>query len=131
MEKNCINTNISSKYEADDTIIVPSDDMGFKYVFIREQCWFAVKIRKERIQHIKYLAIYRKNPICSITHYARVKKIEPFIDDTNKSFIHFIENSIVELDQPLTFESPYNAVRRPIYTNLKKLLSSKKIEDLK
>jgi len=70
----------ASPLSEQDTIVVPARRDGFLRVFIGENAWWAIRIRKERIPHIRYIAAYQVKPISAITHVAEVERIEPYGD---------------------------------------------------
>jgi hypothetical protein len=73
-----------------DTIVVPAREEGFQEVFIKENCWHAVRIHGTMRPQIKYIAAYRVAPISAITHIAPVRSIEPW-KETNKFALNFAE----------------------------------------
>lgn len=110
-----------------DTIICPSRYDGMQ-VFLEEKKWYYVKMDNEKKQYIKYIGIYFGDPISSITHYAKVKKIEEVEPGKN---IIYLENNPVKLKTPVKLGN-INAmsVRNNKYTTLKKLLNAKEYSDL-
>jgi len=74
-----------------DTVICPSNEEGFREVFMGKNCWYAIRLSKKRIRNIKYIAVYRKRPISAITHYATVKSIISY-KDTGKFIVKFKNN---------------------------------------
>jgi hypothetical protein len=73
-----------------DTVVVPAHDDGFKRVFLKENRWYAVKIHPRRAPHLKYIAVYRAQPISAITHYAPIRSIQPWLN-SGKMVINFAE----------------------------------------
>ena len=41
-----------------DTIIVPAQKEGFERVFLRENCWYAIRISGGMLEKIKWIAAY-------------------------------------------------------------------------
>lgn len=66
-----------------DTIVVPARKDGFDDVFIKENCWYAIKMSSSMIEQIKYIAAYQVSPISAVTHYAEIERIEKY-DSHNK-----------------------------------------------
>ncbi|MCX6646151.1 MAG: type I restriction enzyme HsdR N-terminal domain-containing protein [bacterium] len=64
-------------WKENNTIVCPVRDEGFNEVFLKENRWYAVRIREKRIPYIKYIAAYRVKPISAITHYAEVAAVVP------------------------------------------------------
>ncbi|MEI6913544.1 MAG: hypothetical protein WCL39_00255 [Armatimonadota bacterium] len=81
---------ISELLAEQDTIVVPAQREGFLRAFLGENAWWAIRIKKERIPHIKYIAAYQVKPISAITHIAGVAKIEPY-DNSDKYKVFFTE----------------------------------------
>lgn len=63
-----------------DTIIVSADIEGFEETFLKENCWYTVKMAEYRLENIRYIAAYINRPYYQITHYAMVDKIVPYED---------------------------------------------------
>ena len=122
-------------YDTLDTIIVPARKDGFEETFIGENCWYAVRISASMQERLSYCAAYQVKPESGINYYAKIKKIEPYIDPmgnkTNKFIIYFdgpaikLENKIA-----LTKENPNLAPQSCVYTSFEKLIKAKVIEDL-
>ena len=83
-----ISKNKSDKELDFDTIVVPAQEEGFLSEFINNNCWFAIRIRAEKIPNIKYIAAYQVAPVSAITYIAEVSKIEPY-EDSGKYIIYF------------------------------------------
>ena len=112
-----------------DTIVVPSNEQGFKDVFLKEEMWYSVSIYEGRIDYIKYIAAYITSPIKKITHYAEVDKIEPSPYNEKKKIIYF-KNSPIKLKNPITLGQDKNAFQRSRYTNFNKLMEAKNSDQL-
>ena len=69
----------SDQYKiAFDTIVIPAHDEGFRNVFLAEHRWLPVlPIQREIMQGLRYIAVYRTDPVSAITHFARIKAIKP------------------------------------------------------
>jgi len=61
-----------------DTIVCPAHEDGFKEVFLGENMWRAIRISDKVIPRLKYIAIYVSDDVKAITHYGRVKSIQPW-----------------------------------------------------
>ncbi|HYA40855.1 MAG TPA: GIY-YIG nuclease family protein [Syntrophobacteraceae bacterium] len=110
-----------------DTIVVPAQEDGFQEAFIRENCWYPVRISRQMLSAIKYIAAYRIAPIQAVTHYAPVKRIEAY-GDGRKYRLIFAEpakkiSRIPLGDLPLFMKSPR-------YTSLAELLKTKSLCEL-
>lgn len=71
-----------------DTIIVPAREDGFNEEFLKNNCWYAVRINSSMIPMIKYVAGYQVSPISAITHIAEIESIKQW-NDSNKYIIYF------------------------------------------
>ncbi|MBI2677259.1 MAG: hypothetical protein HYX28_00600 [Candidatus Koribacter versatilis] len=60
-----------------DTVIVPAHEEGFEKGFQGQNCWYEIRIAAEKLDKIKYIAVYRTAPVSAITHFAPVHHIEP------------------------------------------------------
>ena len=61
-----------------DTIICPAHEEGFNEVFLGENMWRAIRVSREAIPRLRYIAIYVTGDTKAITHYGRVKDIRPW-----------------------------------------------------
>lgn len=112
-----------------DTVIFPAHNDGFKEAFLGENCWYAVRVREDKIPKLKHIAIYRAAPVSGITHWAEIDRIEQY-KDTNKKIIYF-KNTAIELDKPIKLgEKDANSMRSPRYTTKEKLLKANEVKDL-
>lgn len=110
-----------------DTIVVPAHEDGFRETFLGENRWYAIRIGGTLRPRIKYIAVYQTSPVSAITHIAPVDSIEPW-EDTDKFVVNFSSPAL-----------PLSEVRRGtrlrqlqniVYTNYKKLLAAKTLDDL-
>jgi len=114
-----------------DTVIYPAHNQGFVDVFLNERKWRHVRIKKERIAKIKYLAIYRSAPVSKITHYAEVADGGFVFDETKGKYEILLKGEPIELVVPVPLGSMSAvATRTPRYTTLEKLLSAQEYKDL-
>lgn len=111
-----------------DTIVIPARDDGFKDVFLREKCWFAIRLNASMIPKIKYIAAYQVAPISAITTIATVKNIEQY-KDTNKYILYFTEQAENVKHIPLG-KTKGKAPQSPRYTSKNKILSAKTLDDV-
>jgi hypothetical protein len=61
-----------------DTIVCPAHQKGFEKVFLGRRKWYAIRISKQVIPRLKYIAIYVTSPTCQITRYGRIRSIKPW-----------------------------------------------------
>ena len=112
-----------------DTIVVPAREEGFQQTFLKQNAWWAIRIAKQRLEHIKYIAAYQVAPVSAITHLAEVSRIEPHADG-GKYALYFKEAAQeigpVKLDQGGKGLAP----QAPRYTNREHLLQATLMSDL-
>jgi hypothetical protein len=111
-----------------DTVVVPAQEEGFQETFLRENCWYAIRISGGMLPRIKYIAAYRTAPISAITHYAPVERIESY-GDTGKYRLLFA--SPAKEIPGIPFEGAVTgSMQGPRYTSLEKLLAAKSVREL-
>jgi hypothetical protein len=111
-----------------DTIIVPAQKDGFERVFLRENCWYAIRISGGMLERIKWIAAYQSQPVSAITHVAPVSRIEPY-GEGGKYKLVFSEPA--KPIQPIPFaDAPGGAMQGPRYTTYIKLITAKKLTDI-
>ncbi len=111
-----------------DTIIVPAQDDGFNDVFIKQNCWWAIRIHSSMIPKIKHIAAYRVAPISAITHIAKVKKIEQW-QDTSKYIVQFEGQADKIGPIKLVPKSSVKALQSARYSSFNKLQSAKSLDE--
>ena len=112
-----------------DTVVVPAQEEGFKRVFLRENCWYAIRIGGGMLPKIRYIAAYQTAPVSAITHHARVERIEPYGDE-GKYRLVFAEPA-KSLPRPIPFaDAPQGSMQGPRYTSFARLQSAKRVVDL-
>ena len=113
-----------------DTIIAATDEIGFREVFLGENCWYALTLNEKRISDIKYLAVYRKKPVSGVTHVAEVDRIENYLGKYHKYIVYFKKGSIVELPRPIGIVSPGDSIQCTKFTSYKKLFTANNTREL-
>src|SRR5450759_595161 len=93
--------------EAFDTVVVPVREDGFKQRFLGEGCWFAIRINAKHLSKVKYIAAYQVAPVGIVTHIAKVKSIEPYLN-SGKYIVHFKSAAEPLVPIPRTAESIVN-----------------------
>jgi hypothetical protein len=112
-----------------NTIVVPAHEQGFNKVFLKDDCWYAIRISPANLESIKYIAAYQTAPVSAITHIAQVKAIEPY-GDAGKYKLIFLEPA-KKLDEPITIgDAKAGTMQGPRYTNSEKLKKAKTLPDL-
>ena len=107
-----------------DTIVVAVYEDGFKNEFIENNRWYAVNIGINRIDSLKYIAVYQKRPIKAITYYAEIADIKLY-KDTGKYIIYF-KDKAKKLKQPIPLnpKNPNKAPQGRVYTNIGRILNA-------
>ena len=105
-----------------NTLVVPARPQGFSEVFLGQKMWGNVRLHKDKVKNIKYMAAYVTSPISAITHYAHVNRIEP-TGEKGRYNIYFSDTpiEIKKIALPKLFGV---GLQGPRYTNIKKLLSA-------
>jgi hypothetical protein len=119
--------NFLKKNEA-DTIVVPAQDEGFKEEFLKNNCWYAIRISGGKINQIRYIAAYQTAPISAITHYAEVDTIEPY-GDGGKYKLNFKAAAVEIKPIPMGDAKP-GSMQGPRYVNLEKMLKAHKLSEI-
>lgn len=112
-----------------DTIVVPAREEGFNRAFLGQNCWYAIRISKPMIEKIKYIAAYQVASVSAITHYAEVSQIEEY-QDTSKYIVYFKDTAKEIKPIKLIPKGKVKAPQAPRYTNFKKLLKAKNLDDI-
>ncbi len=114
-----------------DMVIYPGYSDGFYSAFLNEKRWYYVRIQKEKIEHLKYIAIYLGKPVSGITHYAKISKYVPSDRFPGKYIVWLEEDSIVQLPEKIKLgnTSPA-ATRAPKYTTFKRFQRASTFQDL-
>jgi len=116
--------------ESWDTIVVPAKKEGFESVFLRQGCWFSIRINAREISKFKYIAAYQVAPTSAITHIAEISEIVPY-QNSGKYLIKFKANP-VELKNPIRLQqsTANSQPQSPRYTSYKKIMSSLTLQEL-
>jgi hypothetical protein len=88
-----------------DTIVCPAHHEGFEKEFLGRNRWFAIRISKNVIPRLKYIAIYVTSPICQITHYGRIRSIKPWHD--SKKYVVLLKGTAKRIG-PIDLSSKIN-----------------------
>lgn len=108
-----------------NTILVAAYEDGFQSEFLENNRWYAVSIGINRIEALKYIAVYQKRPVKAITYYAEIDNIQLY-NDTGKYIIYF-KDKAKKLKQPIPLnpKNPNKAPQGRVYTNINKILNAK------
>ncbi len=114
-----------------DTVIFPAQLEGFNRAFLTERKWYYVRLGKEKIDGIRYVACYIGAPISAITHYAEVDSIEPAMIEGKQKYILKFKGEAIKLENPVPIGKVSSmTVRANRYVTLESLKSAKSYKDL-
>ena len=119
----------SIKVEEIDTIVVPANEEGFKEVFLKQKCWYQIRISSAMIERIKYIAGYQTAPVSAITYFAEVARIEKY-KNTGKHIVYFKNKPSKIGPVKLSKKDKGLAPQAPRYTSFRRLKSAKTIGDV-
>ncbi|AZL15902.1 hypothetical protein [Rickettsiales endosymbiont of Stachyamoeba lipophora] len=111
-----------------DTIVASAKPWGVEEVFIKQHCWWALRISAAIIPNLKYLALYQVAPISAITHIAKIQSIKPY-KDTDKYIVYFSEAPQEIKPLRLVPNGRVKASQGHRYTTYEKLRSATSMED--
>lgn len=77
--------------ETFDTVVLSATGRGFEETFLGEvesPCWYPCRISEAREAELKYIAIYRGQPVSAITHYAKIHHFA-YDDEKKCKVCHF------------------------------------------
>jgi hypothetical protein len=119
--------------KAFDTIVCPARDDGFESAFLGQRAWWALRIQKENLPKIRYIAIYRVAPTSAITHYGEVDRIDPYAgsDEPEGKYKIFLKGGPVTLPRPVGLGENKNLKPQGIkYARLADVLHATTLEDV-
>ena len=111
-----------------DTVIVPAQEDGFKEEFLKNNCWYAIRISGGKLNEIKYIAAYQTAPVSAITHYAEVDTIEAY-GDGRKYKLYFKGEPFAITPIPFG-DAKTGSLQGPRYSSLEKMLKVKTVKEL-
>ena len=80
------------------------------------------------LPQIRYIAAHQSSPISAVTHYAPVKRIEPYGDEGKYRVVFAKPAKPIPTPIPLS-DAAAGSMQGPRYTNLQKLLSATEVTD--
>ena len=121
-----------ARSEIYDTVIFSARGRGFEETFMGEEepaCWYPCRISDERMPELKYIAIYRGQPISAITHYAKIKEFR--YEEERKCRVCYFEGDPIELPHRVILGNRGGYYFKGTkYTTLKSLLNATRSDDL-
>jgi len=117
-------TTVTEDSNEINTLIVPAHADGI--ITLLKEEWYWLRIGKEKIDKIKYLAVYFGSPTSAITHIAKVDKLEK-----HPSGYKALLSEVTELDEPVKL-GDLNAqyVRPNRYVSRSRVLNAHEFADL-
>ena len=112
-----------------DTVVVPAQEWGMNKVFLKQHRWYAVRISKDKMNLLKYIAVYEKKPIKSIRYMGKIGKIQPY-KDTGKYEILLKDKPFKINPIKRSKENPKLAPQNAIYTTKKLIDKGEWLEDI-
>lgn len=112
-----------------DTIICPAKEEGFKQAFLGDKAWWAIRIKRDNIPDIKYIAIYQVAPISQITYYGEVDRIERYRDSSKYKVL--LKGEPIKLDAPVKLGENRNLkLQGPRYAKLTNIEKARTLDEL-
>lgn len=113
-----------------DTVVFPAkDNDSAKLRLFSEQAWYPVRLDREKLEKIRYVAFYIGAPTSGITHYACISSREPIPGEPGKYKLNF--DAPEALPRPVELGGLSAAgMRQPRYTTLALLLEALTMEEL-
>lgn len=115
-----------------DTVIFSAKGRGFEETFLGEAeppCWYPCRVSEARECNLKYIAVYRGQPVSAITHYAVIKEFR--YDEEKGCKVCYFEGAPIELPHKIVLgEKDACYFLGTKYTTRKSLLSAAKADEL-
>lgn len=115
-----------------DTVVFSSRERGFEETFLGEReapCWYPCRISPAREPRVKYIAIYRGQPVSAITHYAKIKEFQD--DPERHEKVCIFDGAPKKLPHEIKLGSRSACYFQGTkYTSLESLLNAKKTDEL-
>lgn len=112
-----------------DTIVCPAREDGFKEAFLEEKAWWAVRIAEDKLDKLKYLAMYQVAPVSAITYYGEIDRIEPSQKDPDKYRI-FLKDEPVKLDTAVERKKDHMQLQAPRYAKLESIKTATTLKEV-
>ena len=114
-----------------DTVVTPVPQEGFKQSYLKENCWWAIRLNNSLIPQLKHHVAYRTAPVSAITHTAPISKIYHFPrSDRRKYRIDFKTSPVSICPIGLGSKGENSALSAPTYTSMDMLLNADTLEDI-
>ncbi len=80
------------------------------------------------LDKLRYIAAYRVSPISAITHWAKIKQIEPYGNEGKYKLL--LKGPAQELKKPIGIQTKRNALQESKYTTFQKFIEAKDVSEL-
>jgi hypothetical protein len=126
-EPPCVSKDLSVRRKRGeyDTIVCPAHQAGFEREFLGRNRWYAIRISRNVIPRLKFIALYVTSPIGQITHYGRIHSIRPW-RSTNKYIVKL--RGKAKRIGPIEF-SPKVSVQAPRLALMARLMRARTLAD--
>jgi hypothetical protein len=112
-----------------DMIVVVANQTRFRRHVIEQRMWYPISLADDRLEALRWIAIYNTSPVHAITHLARILSIKPY-RNSGKYQINFVEP--FQLMKPVRLDSENIArLAGHRYSWVQRLFEAKFISDLK
>ena len=108
-----------------DTIVCPAHQGGFEREFLGRNRWYAIRISKNVIPRLKFIALYVTSPISQISHYGRIRSIKPW--HSGKKYIVKLSGKAKRIG-PIEF-SPKVTIQAPRLALMARLMRARTLAD--
>ena len=114
-----------------DTVIVPAkDNDAYRKALLHARAWGNVRIDRNKLDKIKYVAIYVGAPTSGIQYYAKLKRYYPALNEPEKYVLEF-DGEAVQLAYKVVLGDLHpSSMRSCRYTTLELLLQAQLVEEL-
>ena len=115
-----------------DTVILSSTGRGFEETFLGEEeqpCWYPCRVSDAREHSLKFIAVYRGQPVSAITHYAKIKEFK--YDPNRNCKVCYFDGDPIELPNKIFLGSKDSCFFIGAkYTSLESLLNAAQADEL-
>lgn len=109
-----------------DTIVCPAHQEGFETEFLGKNRWYAIRISKNVIPRLKFIALYVTSPVGQVTHYGRIRSIKPW--HNSKKYIVILSGSAKRIG-PIEY-SPKVNIQAPRLALMARLMRARTLADV-
>lgn len=118
--------------ESFNTVVLSATGRGFEETFLGEDepaCWYPCRISEAREAGLKYIAIYRGQPVSAITHYAKIHHFEN--DENKKCKVCYFDGDPIALPNVVKLGNRGGYFfKGPKYTSLESLMNATRTDEV-